>query len=530
MQAMKMAKLTVRTETPVVLAAQQHAGVMTASQEYFSGSLLRGALASLYLRRNHSEHPEKDELFRRMFLGGLRFVDAYPQTDKGTAFPLPLSLVKDKITKKVRDMLYDEFAPGFKSLKGLGFNQGDALYIVAVHKDVALHMSRRSVNERISGKSEQGNIYNYESLRAGQYFEGSVIGSEDDLRLLREKLFAGGGLTAYLGRSRYTEYGKTELSLGEIQDIPVPEADGQVLALRCQTPLLRAGGLLTDACALLREVAAELSAGTGLPLSLEADKISAAQVQLDNFVGAWQMRRPRQNALQAGSVFMLRLEEGNWNAENLQKLAQALAAGCGDRCDEGFGQLRVWSRYGFAERKDCLQGELYPDRLAVQEIRTPEVRRRAAGIVLRHISRQIRSLAYEDSQRLQGIEGKTHLFSELESLLGPREELEGAKKRFLYNLRNRTEGKEQSVLSKDLKSPGLLLYGRSLGTIFEDDRNMPYVGRDLLAEFADGNAQDFLREIGFSLEEQTGGTIFYDYWLWFFRHARKRAALSRKEG
>ena len=85
------------------------------------------------------------------------------------------------------------------------------------------------------------------------------------------------------------------------------------------------------------------------------------------------------------------------------------------------------------------------------------------------------------------------------------------------------------MLSKALKSPGLLLYGRSLGTIFEDDRNMPYVGRDLLADFADGNAQDFLREIGFSLEEQTGGTIFYDYWLWFFRHARKRAALSRKE-
>jgi len=70
MQAMKMAKLTVRTETPVVLAAQQHAGVMTASQEHFSGSLLRGALASLYLRKAHPEHPEKDELFRRMFLGG----------------------------------------------------------------------------------------------------------------------------------------------------------------------------------------------------------------------------------------------------------------------------------------------------------------------------------------------------------------------------------------------------------------------------------------------------------------------------
>lgn len=529
MQAMKMAKLTLRTETPVVLTAEQHAGVMTASQEQFSGSLLRGALASLYLRRNHLEHPEKDEFFRRMFLGGLRFVDAYPQTEKGTAFPLPLSLVKAKITKEVRDMLYDGFAPGFKSLKGLGFNQGDAIYSVAVHKDVALHMSRQSGSERISGKSEQGNIYNYESLRAGQHFEGNVIGSEDDLKILREALFAEGGLIAYLGRSRYTEYGKTELSLGEAQDIPLPEADGQWLALRCQTPLLQAGSLLTDACALLREVVADLSVRTGLALSLAEDKISAAQVQLDNFVGTWQMRRPRQNALQAGSVFMLRLDEGTWSAENLQNLAQALAAGCGDRCEEGFGQLRAWARYGFAERKDCLQGELYPDQPAVQEIRTPEVRRRAAMIVLRQISRQIRSLAYEDSQRLQGAEGKTHLFSELESLLGPREKLEEAQRRFLDNLRNRTEGKEQSVLSKALKSPGLLLYGKSLGTIFEDDRNMPYAGKDLLADFSDSRAQDFLRAIGFSMEAQARGAIFYDYWLWFFRHARKRAALGRRE-
>ena len=25
------------------------------------------------------------------------------------------------------------------------------------------------------------------------------------------------------------------------------------------------------------------------------------------------------------------------------------------------------------------------------------------------------------------------------------------------------------------------------------------------------------------------GEIFYDYWLWFFRHARKRAVQQRKE-
>lgn len=35
-------------------------------------------------------------------------------------------------------------------------------------------MSRSKANERISGKSEKGHIYNYEALETGQIFRGQI--------------------------------------------------------------------------------------------------------------------------------------------------------------------------------------------------------------------------------------------------------------------------------------------------------------------------------------------------------------------
>ena len=75
-------------------------------------------------------------------------------------------------------------------------------------------MSRSSDKERISGKSEDGQIYNYEAIDAGQTFHGAIFGEKST----REKLVTNfeKNFVATLGRSKFTPYGNCEFNFGEI--------------------------------------------------------------------------------------------------------------------------------------------------------------------------------------------------------------------------------------------------------------------------------------------------------------------------
>ena len=55
-----------------------------------------------------------------------------------------------------------------------------------------------------------GNIYNYESIDAGQIFGGEILGDEKILRKL----------IAYVGRSRFTQYGKCLVTFGDVEKVP----------------------------------------------------------------------------------------------------------------------------------------------------------------------------------------------------------------------------------------------------------------------------------------------------------------------
>ena len=87
-----MHEINVRIETkaPVILSALGHTSVMTATQDFFSGSVLRGIFAARYIEaRALGNMAHRDSEFMRLFYGGLRFVDAYPvepTTDFSAAF------------------------------------------------------------------------------------------------------------------------------------------------------------------------------------------------------------------------------------------------------------------------------------------------------------------------------------------------------------------------------------------------------------------------------------------------------------
>lgn len=87
-------------------------------------------------------------------------------------------------------------------------------------------------------------------------------------------------------------------------------------------------------------------------------------------------------------------------------------------------------------------------------------------------------------------------------------------------------GAKRTPLARHLE--GVKLGAAELRDILRGERPelSPYASLDLSAEVP----QELAEDAGFSRPVlKDDGEIFYDYWLWFFRHARKRAVQQRKE-
>lgn len=140
-------------------------------------------------------------------------------------------------------------------------------------------------------------------------------------------------------------------------------------------------------------------------------RVFSTSVSIENFVGIWQMRRPRTMALAAGTVFELH-KDGPWQEGEVQVLQQLMYGGAGDRTEEGFGQLRRWN---IQDLTMAAEGE--KEELEEPSSYSLEVKKRVAAILESRIKEQLHNFAYEDAAQLKGLEGgaKTHIFARLES-------------------------------------------------------------------------------------------------------------------
>ena len=102
-----------------------------------------------------------------------------------------------------------------------------------------------------------------------------------------------------------------------------------------------------------------------------------------------------------------------------------------------------------------------------------------------------------------------------------KKDLVDAEKRFYIKLQE--ELREKSPLEMHLKK--ITLDGRPLLEILSGEAEMPYAHVDWSEEISTELADD----IGFELPKAGNGSLFYEYWLWFFRHARKQATRKGDE-
>ena len=99
---MEQVNITITVKSPTLIANSSTAGVLTSTRGFIDGRVLRGLFASQFISSHKlGREAHKNQDFMKLFYGDLRFVAAYKDTPKGTSFPAPLSLQKNKKCRRL---------------------------------------------------------------------------------------------------------------------------------------------------------------------------------------------------------------------------------------------------------------------------------------------------------------------------------------------------------------------------------------------------------------------------------------------
>lgn len=503
------------TLAPICFTEQSGDNVLYATKRYIPGAALRGALASLYIKKYSIKDAHKDAMFRKLFLTGeVRYLPAYPKENNGmAAIPSPLSIMVSKDGKTVIDFSNGaDMQAGFKKLSGFTAIDSSKKTLSSVTPDVQIefHMSRGADEERISGSSINGGVFNYEYLEPFQEFCGSILLNDDcgeDVKDELKKLLQN---RLSLGRSRSAQYGACSCEIVAAHQVEFAKKLPEKLILLAYSSYIPdEDWSRTDALAniLANELNEALAVGgSDVRLSGTNTNIFAAVESVDGFVGVWGLKRERKNALAAGSLIELKAE--NLDTKALDIIQKRLYAGCGARTAEGFGFFTLWTpldnSYAMVENKSV--GENNVDLSAV--------RNDAIAILRSRILEEIRNCAQNDAVSMTiSSKGKGTL-KRIEALADSdkskaeiQEKIDGFRKTAKKNLF------------------GMRLNGQPLLYCILEQENVdqPYAGIDWLVRLglSKENANALKSDLGISGKLVSEDDLFKEYWLWFARHGVK---------
>lgn len=511
----------IETLAPVIISSASNSTVMTSTHSEISGSIIRGVLAKKYIAEKNLRTPYLDDDFKKFFYGDLKFLSAAPKILNRRSFVLPLSLQSGKkgtkYANKILDLLSAEEIPqGYKSFRGYGIVDGEKIFTASVKKNISLHMSRNFENERLSGKSEEGHIYNYESLDAGQIFCGEIIGTQSELEKFAETLsLKNNSMNIFVGKSRFTQYGRCKITFGGVEKINLPTVQEKIF-LRLESPLVPEEDYFIDAEKILQEeIVDKLNKIFGENIC-SIGKIFAAAVEAENFVTHWSMKRPRVLALAAGTVFELNFSK-TLNEENLKLLGKKIFSGFGMRTEEGFGQARFWQTKNFTHEET---EKFKPEKPETFSEETIEI---AEKIFRAHCLEQIRIYAYEDAEKLKlHGENLTHFFSRLDSILSSSNFSDDVQKNFQTQLKSEIRG--GSLFETNLRDLRMA-NGQTFFDVLTGNADFPRSVEDLKKDL---KFENLLDELGMNLDF-VQKKFFAEYLQNYFRFARKLSAKGGDE-
>ncbi len=353
---------------PTVIPVSEGDPNTVVTRRYIPGTHIWGVAAWHYL--HPLKHKSTDLEFRQAFLdAGLRFLSAYPENidDKPQQrlIPLPHSVRQLKDDEGLVDLAKKTCKDPIKRLEyRYARIRLQTLKTQLVKIERNYHHARSKDRRKGRALKTDGAIYRYEAIQANQTFQGAVLGSEENLRKLKEE-WLGPVDVIRLGRSRSAQYGSAKFEW--IDDTPQEldkissEWDGFVETkddhLQIMPPSL-------DKCLIIIVLSPLLSVNryghpdTRFPeyelaqaLQLPVKKLKLLRSYTRTEVlGGYDvyLRLPRQQwpAIAAGSVFVFKLKQDIGKDCLLQQLERD---GLGLRKGEGYGRIAVNRQESFPD-------------------------------------------------------------------------------------------------------------------------------------------------------------------------------------
>ena len=338
----------IRTLSPILLTWVTGDTNMVSTLDYIPGSVLLGIFAKKYIdKKDLGGNAHEDQYFYRCFLNSsICFTNAClsksNENDRSTFYPTPLSIQSSKEDEKE---IYDLMITSKKQTENLGNYCeiiNDKIHLASASRSINFHHSRK---DRVKGHSDDGTIFNYESLDPLQEFSGWIIGEKADLKIILDLIRS--KMKINIGRSKQIQYGEAELELlYDIPDNPISEVNtfnpdrlNNPFILTFWSPALiynENGFPSTSITELKKYLSSCLEVKYGDIHILQAFKKSEV---VENFVSKWLLKKPSETCFKAGSCFKIRIEGLNGNIK--EKLTELQKTGIGERTGEGFGRFLV---------------------------------------------------------------------------------------------------------------------------------------------------------------------------------------------
>jgi len=341
-------KYTLRTLSPVLITSISGDTNMVSTLDYIPGSVLRGAFTAKYIENLPSGSKAHEEpFFNDCFLNsGLCFSNAYilkEENSDAIHYPTPISIMKVKTKESnIFDLIQGIPEEQTKSLGKYCEINGNNIYIAIPSKSINLHNTRK--DNRLKGCSDDGSIFNYESIDAGQEFSGKIIGSKKDIEKISALFSLGDKIL--VGRSKTIQYGKTEITrISKIQEY-ISEtgtfkkeklANNFFFTFLSPAIFYNNYGFSTTS---LSDFKYYLANSIGINTeNIEIKQTFKKAETVENFISIWLLKTPSETCMKAGSCFEITISD--WNENIKESLIELQKTGIGERTGEGFGRFAL---------------------------------------------------------------------------------------------------------------------------------------------------------------------------------------------
>lgn len=119
---------------------------------------------------------------------------------------------------------------------------------------------------------------------------------------------------------------------------------------------------------------------------------------------------------------------------------------------------------------------------------------------------------------------KTHLWARLETLLGDRDHF----KERLPLFRQEISENADQLKKFGTKIGEIRMKESSLLELLNGKKEAPYAACIRVDSYGE-DYQQMAEDVGFIQPGEEDTELFYEYWYWFFRHARKQAVENRRK-